>query len=86
MSLSTVPIDQRPPRHRPACEARRPENRQLIPVRPGQSGRPRQQACGSAEISKKADQQDCPGQALPAPVRAGRASAETARGPLKGPQ
>ena len=86
MSVSTVPVEQRPLRHRPACEARRPENRQLIPVRPGQSGRPRQRACGSSQISEKADQQDCAGQALPPPLRADGTSAENARGSLKGPQ
>ena len=86
MSVSTVPVDQRPLPYRPACGSRRPENRQLISVRPGHSGRLRQQACGSAKISHKADQRDCAEQALPAPRQAGGASAVTARGSLKGPQ
>ena len=57
MSVSAVPVDQRPLRYGPACEACWLENRQLVSVRPGQSGRPRQKACGSAGNSKKADKQ-----------------------------
>ena len=48
MSVSTVPVDQRPLRYRPACEARRPENRQLVSVR-----RKRQTASESMWISGK---------------------------------
>ena len=83
MSVIIVPVNQRPLRYRPACEARRPENRQLVSVRPGQSGRPRQKACGSAGNSKKV------GQARTARGRsylAGGASVVTTRGSVKGPQ
>ena len=84
MSVSTVPVDQRPLRYRPACEARRPENRQLVSVRPGQSGRPRQKACGSAGNSKKADKQGLR-EAGPTCVVTGRwDSAVTTRGSAQG--